>query len=346
MNYVRNAWYVASWSMDLEDGKPFAMSILGEPIVIYRSNGVLTALEDRCVHRMAPLSLGRCEGENLRCLYHGLLFGADGQVLQIPGQDAVPPQAKVRCYPVVDLHSWIWVWMGDPAKADRALIPAAIGFDNPNYVLGRGQLDYQAEARLINDNLLDFSHLTYVHADSFQSDPDYAEELPRITPLPRGIRYLRWIENTLGSSVRKTERPMDNFMAYDFLLPGVLLMQTGVFPPGTAKGCDFGYPDISAAVGSLSFTSQAVTPLSEKTSRYFFSWGPHRDYGDEAVRDRMMQVAAQAFAEDKMMIEAQQRVIDATVNPTVMPTAHDKGVTLFNRLVSSLVRQELQVHNT
>jgi vanillate O-demethylase monooxygenase subunit len=58
---------------------------------------------------------------------------------------------------------------------------------------------------------------------------------------------------------------MDNFMAYDYLLPGILLMQTGVFPLGTAKACDFGYPDLSRAVGSLSFTSQAVTPVTEKT---------------------------------------------------------------------------------
>lgn len=340
MTYVRNAWYVAGWSMDLEEARPFALTILGEPVVIYRNAGVLAALEDRCVHRLAPLSLGRCEGANLRCMYHGLLFGADGKVIQIPGQDTVPPQARVTSYPIVERHSWLWVWMGDPALADEALIPPAVGFDNGDYLLGRGQLDYAAEARLINDNLLDFSHLTFVHAQSFQSDADFAEVLPTITPLPRGIRYLRWIENTFGSSVRKSERPMDNFMAYDFLLPGILLMQTGTFPGGTARACDYGYPDLSLAEGSLSFTSQAVTPLTDRTARYFFSWGPHRNHGDEAVRDRMMDIAAQAFAEDKAMIEAQQRVINATADPRIMPTAHDKGVTLFNRLVASLVRAE------
>lgn len=340
MNYVRNAWYVACWAMDLAEAKPFAITILGEPIVIYRDRDVLAALEDRCVHRLAPLSLGRCEGGNLRCMYHGLLFSADGKVLQIPGQDKVPPQARVKSYPIVERHSWVWVWMGDPARADEDLIPPAVGFDNPDYILGRGQLDYEAEARLINDNLLDFSHLTYVHADSFQSDPDYADFLPNIAPLPRGIRYLRWVENTHGSSVRRSDKPMDNFMAYDFLIPGVLLMTTGVFPLGTAKACNYGQPDLGAAVGSLSFTSQAVTPLTEKTARYFFSWGPHKNYGDEATRDLMMQVAAQAFAEDKVMIEAQQRVIDVTSKPQVMPTAHDKGVTLFNRLVATLVREE------
>jgi vanillate O-demethylase monooxygenase subunit len=80
--------------------------------------------------------------------------------------------------------------------------------------------------------------------------------------------------------------------------------------------------------------------LTRKTSRYFFSWGPHRKHGDEAVRDGLMTLAAQAFDEDKVMIEAQQKVIDRTPDPRIMPTAHDKGVTMFNRLVERLVRSE------
>jgi vanillate O-demethylase monooxygenase subunit len=133
---------------------------------------------------------------------------------------------------------------------------------------------------------------------------------------------------------------MDNYMTYDFLLPGVLLMTGGIFPLGTARACDHGVPDPEQAVGGVTFTSQAVTPLTEKTSRYFFSWGPHRKYGDEAVRDGLMAIAAQAFGEDKVMIEAQQKVIDRTADPRIMPTAHDKGVTMFNRLVERLVRAE------
>ena len=167
MSYVRNAWYVASWEQDLDASAPAAVSILGEPIVLWRAEGRLVAFEDRCVHRLAPLSLGRCEGARLRCMYHGLLYDADGTVIEIPGQDIVPARARVRTYPAILKHSWAWVWMGDPALADEALIPPAFGFDDPDYILGRGCLDYAAEARLINDNLLDFSHLSYVHADSF-----------------------------------------------------------------------------------------------------------------------------------------------------------------------------------
>ena len=340
MSYVRNAWYVASWVQDLEPERPLAVSILGEPIVLWRSDGRLVALEDRCVHRLAPLSLGRCEGAGLRCMYHGLLFDAAGKVVQIPGQDIVPAQARVRAYLVVEKHSWAWVWMGDPALADLGLIPPAVGFDDPDWILGRGFLDYAAEASLINDNLLDFSHLSYVHAVSFGAGPEFAQTQPRITPLDRGVRVERWIENTLGSGARERAEPGDRWQAYDFLIPGVLLMWSAHYPLGTARSLDHQRPDRTRAESGLSFTSQAVTPTGTGTARYFFSWGPHRDHGDEHLRDFLMGLADQAFAEDKVMIEAQQRVIDRTPDARIMPTAHDRGVTLFSRLVEKLAREE------
>lgn len=341
MTYVRNAWYVAAWSHDLQPEKPYPITILGERIVIWRTaQGGLHALEDRCVHRLAPLSLGRCEGERLRCMYHGLLFDPDGQVVEIPGQEAIPPKARVRRYTVVERHSWIWVWMGDAEAARDDLIPPAVGLDDPDYMLGTGQLDYAAEARLINDNLLDFSHLTYVHSQSFGSGPQFAQSQAKVTAIDRGVRYERWTENSLGSSSRTSTTPMDNFMAYDFLIPGVLLMTGGVFPLGTAKRLGYAPPDLAEAVSGVTFTSQAVTPMTEKSARYFFSWGPHRRHGDEAYRDVLMAMADKAFGEDKVMIEAQQKVIDDTADPRIMPTAHDRGVTLFNRMVEKLVRDE------
>jgi vanillate O-demethylase monooxygenase subunit len=342
MTYVRNAWYVASWTQDLAEEKPFAITILGERIVVWRTaSGRLVALEDRCVHRLAPLSLGRCEGERLRCMYHGLLFDADGHVAEIPGQDMVPAQARVRSYPVADRHSWIWVWMGDPAAADERLIPPAVGFDDPDWILGRGQLDYAAEARLINDNLLDFSHLTYVHANSFGASDTWATNRPKVIPLDRGVRVERWIADEPGMRGRdNAEERRDRWSSYDFLIPGVLLMSGGNFPLGTAAACDFGPPDLRQADGGVTFTSQAVTPMGAKTARYFFSWGPHVDHGDAALRDVLMGIADQAFGEDKVMIEAQQRVIDDTEQARVMPTSADKGVILFNRLVERLFREE------
>lgn len=338
MRYARSAWYVASWEPDLEPEAPFAITVLGEPIVMYRTaTGRLVAMEDRCVHRLAPLSRGRCEGERVRCMYHGLLYDPDGMVVEIPGQEVIPPGTKVRTYPIFARHSWIWVWMGDPAKADPTLIPPAVGFDDPDYILGRGQLDYAAEARLINDNLLDFSHLSFVHRDSFGASETWARNRPKVMAIERGVRVEQWIVNEQGM---RSDAPTDRWSTYDFLIPGVLLMTGGNFPVGSAAALDFGRPDLSQAMHGVTFTSQAVTPMTEKTARYFFSWGPRRDMGDEKLRDLLMNIAAKAFAEDKAIIEAQQRVIDLTPNPRIMPTSADKGVTLFNRLVERLVREE------
>lgn len=339
MNYPRNAWYVASWSQDLGERKPMGVSILDEPIVIWRSDTCLTALEDRCVHRLAPLSMGRCEGDKLRCHYHGFLYNSDGAVVEIPGQQIVPRQARVRRYAVAERHSWIWVWMGDPGLADETLIPPAIGFDNPDWILGHGFLDYAAEAQLINDNLLDFSHLPYVHAASFKPPASFSESLPKLTATARGVRIERWTEsgNAAFGEVRDAG---DVYTGYDFLVPGILLMWNGRFPEGTAKAFDYGKPDYAQAVRDVTFTSQAVTPTGRRAARYFFSWGPHRAHGDEALRDVLMTIAGQAFSEDKTIIEAQQRIIDKTTSPKILPSGHDRAVTMFNNLVARMVREE------
>lgn len=341
MSYAKNLWYVGAWSHDLQTNRPLGLKILGEPIAVWRNEyGTVTALEDRCVHRLAPLSLGRCEGDKLRCMYHGLLYDREGGVTEIPGQLVIPPNAKVRSYPVVDRHSWIWIWMGRADAADESLIPPAVGLDDPNFILGSGQLDYAAEARLINDNLLDFSHLSYVHAASFGASEQWARERPKVTPLPQGVRVERWVTVQPGSPGRGYDHPVEQYSRYDFLLPGVLLMTGGAFPVGTRDRLNAEAPSLSEAIGSVTFTSQAVTPLSEKSARYFFSWGPHRDHGDAAVRDTLMGIAAKAFAEDRTMIEAQQRIIDCTREPTIMPTGADRAITLFNQLLKKRIREE------
>jgi len=113
--FLRNYWYVAA--ADTEVGRtPFARTILGEPVVFYRTEqGVAVALEDRCAHRHLPLSMGKLVGDELQCHYHGLRFGTDGRCTRIPGQEQIPRAAKVKTYPVVERYHWIWIWMGDAA---------------------------------------------------------------------------------------------------------------------------------------------------------------------------------------------------------------------------------------
>ena len=131
--FLRNCWYVAAIDHELIDGKLLSRMLLGEHVLLYRGeSGKVTALNDRCPHRGALLSRGRLEGDAVRCMYHGIKYDGSGKCVQIPGQDMIPPKLRVPGYPVVERGPFIWVWMGEAAKADPALIV---------------------------DNLSDFSHL-------------------------------------------------------------------------------------------------------------------------------------------------------------------------------------------
>lgn len=343
--YVRNCWYVAAWDYELKSGELISRTILGEPIVLYRaSDGALVALADRCCHRFAPLSLGRIEGDDLRCMYHGLKFDRSGRCIEIPGQDMIPQTACVRTYPAAEAHSWIWVWMGDQAKADPTLIPPAVGLADPDWNLRSGQLDYAANYLLINDNLTDFTHLSYVHANSFGATEAFARTRPTVERLERGVRIWRWLSDGLRKDAptrvhRRGEG--DNWQSYDFLAPGVLLMHTVVCPFGTAERFGHRPPDLSQVeVVSENFTSQAVTPMTERTSRYFFSWGPRSGEGSHALAEAMMELALVAFGEDKTMIEAQQRVIDMGPEQKEVLTSADVGPMQMRAALQRLIKAE------
>ena len=130
--FLRNCWYVAAWSREVGQ-EPLGRTLLNEPVVLYRTeDGVPAALEDRCCHRALPLSLGTVEGGNLRCAYHGLLFGRDGVCVEVPGQTRMPPGSAVRSYPLVERAGWIWIWMGDEAP-DDSLLPDWWWMDHPDW---------------------------------------------------------------------------------------------------------------------------------------------------------------------------------------------------------------------
>ena len=66
-------------------------------------------------------AMGRLEGDEVVCGYHGLVYNAEGRCTHMPSQETINPSACVRAYPVVEKHRFVWVWPGDPALADPAL---------------------------------------------------------------------------------------------------------------------------------------------------------------------------------------------------------------------------------
>ena len=130
--------------------------------------------------------------------------------------------------------------MGDapPAQADPATIPPSLALDDPAWRLKASHLDYTAHYLLIDDNLLDLSHLSFAHEKTLGMDmPQWAEQRPRIEPLDRGLRMGRWHTDhpPRGFMKRKLGERVDVWTAYDFLFPGLFLQRTGFYPPGTAE---------------------------------------------------------------------------------------------------------------
>ncbi|WP_022681530.1 Rieske 2Fe-2S domain-containing protein, partial [Sphingobium bisphenolivorans] len=122
--YPRNQWYIAAWSTEVTDNI-LARTLLDTPLVLFRdSNGDVATLDDRCPHRRFPLSKGWIENGNIVCGYHGFTFDASGRCVHVPSQQRVLDAQKTIAYPTHEYWNWIWVWLGDPALADEALLPS------------------------------------------------------------------------------------------------------------------------------------------------------------------------------------------------------------------------------
>lgn len=337
--WVQDAWYVAAWTHELEAGRIHARTIIDQPLALYRTgDGAIVAFEDRCCHRFAPLSLGRLEGDDLRCMYHGLKFAPDGRCVEIPGQKLIPQSACVRRYPVATVGSWVWVWMGDAAKADATTIPPSLALDDPGYRLMAGHLDYAAHYLLIDDNLLDLSHLSFAHEKTLGLDmPQWADQRPHVVPLERGLRFQRWLANhpTRGFMKKLGER-VDVWNSYDFVFPGIFLQRTTFHPQGTAGRSGNGPPEEVPLFYRVD--EQAVTPISARASRYFYAAGARHDDIDPGRLERLFGVTQVAFNEDKTIIEAQQRTIDLDPSRPMLGTSLDAGPTRFRKMVEGLQR--------
>lgn len=349
--FLRNTWYVAGWSSEF-DQSPTARIIAGEPLALFRKpDGELTALEDRCPHRWAPLSMGRVEEGELRCMYHGLKFSTDGRCTEVPGQERVPSKLRVRKFPVRERHQWVWIWMGDPDQADDTLIPDVSLLDQPWRRIRTGQIDYQAHHALISDNLLDLSHIAFLHEKTLGRRPDdEPADKQMATPqggaeakqIDRGIRYEGWRTGEFSRSViqAKSAPNGDVWSRLDYMVPGIFISRVATYPVGAAAECEFGPPPSDMEALSDNVSCQAVTPMTQRTTRYFYSSGPRAgDVSDEEA-EAMWEIAQEAFLEDRVMIEAQQKNIDNHPGDRMGGIAADRGPAMFRKMMERMMRAE------
>jgi phenylpropionate dioxygenase-like ring-hydroxylating dioxygenase large terminal subunit len=334
--FVRNQWYAAAEADELGAG-PVGRIFLGEPVVMYRTpDGTPVALEDRCCHRRAPLSKGKVEGANLRCGYHGFLYDASGRVVWVPGQDKVPPGAQVKTYPLVERYGLVWIWMGDPARRDDSLIPEAFRWNvAPGWVSTGARLPVAANHMLLVDNLMDLSHVPFLHAATIGSandtDPDLTWE--RGPSWVRGTRIGRNLIPTARARALGVNSNMDVTKVMTFTPASnvsieITQNETGLKPRETPRWCFH------------SFILNAMTPETETSCHYF--WRSTRDYDVDSAETTALifKSTTVAFNEDKDMLEAEQKTIDLAPRAPQIDVMGDTGGLQARRIVERLLAGE------
>ena len=228
--FVRNTWYIAAWS-DEVSRQPFQRTFLEEPVVLYRTaEGEPVAMWGLCPHRHYPLENGTLVGDAIQCKYHGFTLDRHGSCIKVPAQRNTPKSFRQRTYPVLERGGLVWIWMGDAAKADEAKLPdlARAGIGQAGWKLvPNGMTPIQARGQLIIDNVMDLSHVGYLHAKTI-SAPDAAEAPPshnREDP----IAVYRWLlkQTPAMPYIREgfpgRQEPMDIELGSEFLGPGLVI---------------------------------------------------------------------------------------------------------------------------
>ena len=332
--FLKNSWYVAATGQEV-GRTPFARTILNQPVVLYRrEDGTAVALEDRCCHRQLPLSLGEVEGDHLICGYHGLRYDGTGQCVEVPGQASPPPGARVRSFPILEKWGWIMIWMGDPVRADECLLPDWWWADHSDWKRSNSHLiEIACNYELITDNLIDVTHLTFVHNDSIGNEaivdfPQKTEHEDRL------VRSTRWIRDRPPPATYRAAAGftgnIDRALIIEFVPPCFTVNHAILHESGKDPTVDTDLTLFEHAVLS------APTPETETTSHYFFTIARNYGLDDPAVDTVYNEEFVQIFHEDAAVLEAQQRNLDRAPDAEGINIAVDQGPMAARRLLSEL----------
>ena len=337
MSYLRNAWYAAGWDRELATA-PLAVTALDEPLVLFRdTSGAVQALEDRCPHRFAPLSRGKVNGDTIACGYHGLTFASDGHCIRNPhGKGTIPNALRVRAYPVTVHCGMIWVWMGDATKADKAKLPAFPDLEGNRFSWVYGQLDVAANYELVIDNLLDLTHVEFLHP--FLASPGNSERTQfRAEQTGDQVSaYYDVMDEPITGLFRllwEGDEERANLIAYmHWQAPTNLMLDNGMSTKDTVAEDD---PRVQVI--------HLLTPMSQNSTRYFWAAGRNRARDNEQISQMLHFGTQTAFEnEDEPMIQAVRNRMTSNDlfahKPALIPT--DEAGVRARRILARMIAEE------
>ena len=340
--FLRNYWYVGGLAKDV-GAKPVAVTVCNEPLVLFRgASGKLGCLGDRCPHKRAPLSMGKVVGDAVECPYHGQQFDGAGKCVRIPGQDHVPPLHRTGFYPVVERWGWIWVWIGDAGRADETLIPDFSPLNDPAWARIQHVAPTKCDYRLWNDNLLDLTHVDFAHSvvgvnANYHLRPTefiVKDDTVTVHQWQNDMKMPAWHEK-LFATLGFTE--VENIDANWVWHPPCYVLAESVTTQGGPAAAG------NTRRGRMRYL-HALIPETETTSILYYSLARDFDLGNQLLTDFMTDTVHRTCAEDVVMLEAVQRMIDS--DPRGAGHGHeltvrmDKGVLKAREILTRLEREQ------
>src|SRR6478735_11984214 len=336
--FIRNAWYIAAWADELGQ-KPLARRICNEPVVLFRDQeGRAAALVDRCCHRAAPLSHGELVPGGIQCGYHGLTFDGSGRCIAIPGQSHISDSARVRSYPLVEKNQFLWIWMGDAAHADTTLI---VDFpyhdDKAHWPNKHDCYPIKANYMLMVDNLMDLTHLGYLHARTVGGNPAaHVHAEMKTAHTPTGLKFTRWMRNSVPppSYVKAAgfKGRVDRWQEFEWVPPSSVLQWTGAADVGT------GAPEGKREGGFQFRLFHGLTPETETSCFYFWSCANGYRQNEPEATEQLYREIAPTFVEDKTMVEAQQARLDEFGERGLVNIVSDANRVIMRRFLERMAQ--------
>jgi len=336
----RNAWYVVAFSNEVGT-KPLSRRILGNRLLFYRTDdGQPVALADYCAHRAMALSQGKVvSGDRIKCPYHGIEYDRSGACVRVPSQAQVPRSMKVRSYPLVEKWRWIWAWMGDPAKADETLIP-----DHAEFGLAEGDgfrktqrfmMPIGGNFQLLHENLLDVSHISFLHEGLFDSGS--VASAPATTEIENGV---------ITITRRVTETMSGVFAAQFEIAAGTrvdrqLISRTWV-PNLNLITNILSFPDHPERAPAIRHSPFPITPETDRSCHYFAAVAANYGKAQEGEElAKALQTTWDIFMADKLAIETIQQAYDefGLLTPDTSVRA-DAAAIRFRRVLKGQVEAE------
>jgi vanillate O-demethylase monooxygenase subunit len=302
--FIRNEWYVAAFA-DEVGLSLLSRTLLERRIVLYRTGaGRAVALDDRCAHRSFPLSAGRLDGDTLVCGYHGFRYDVRGDCIEVPSQSPCPKGIGVHAYPLVERGPLLWIWLGDATLADAATIPDQSFLDSPDWVCSKGYFHLQGNYVGLHENLLDLTHLSFVHAQSFGT-PDYARAPFEARLDDERGRY------AIERRVVPTTLPPVWAEPTGIKGPSAARIATSAFlSPGLHNVSVTFYDGALPEAGRREFrirTAHIATPETRGATHYFIVHGRDFALDDASVTRFMHEQLFAAFEEDVTALELLER---------------------------------------